>query len=110
MKWFFRILKLIRKIFAMTNLPVIPSTNLIDTIKVHNVSLHFDGVNYYYTAIVGKILVFISYSNDLKNWFQNSGIYVVDTSAIWEMEIPEEKVLVELENIPSTTIKSKFKK
>lgn len=93
----------------MNYLPIIEGTNLIDAQKVHNVSLHYDGEKFYYTAVVNGVLVFISYSNDLKNWLQQSGIYVVDMSKFWEMEVPKEVNVIDPINLPVTTLKSKLR-
>lgn len=94
----------------MNKLPIDEETGHIDGTKVHNVSLHFDGVNYYYTAVVNGVFSFIIHSSELKNWLINSGLYIVDMSKFWEMEIPKDENLIDLENVPSTTIKKKFKR
>lgn len=88
----------------------IDEAGLIDSLRVKNICLHFDGQIYYYTALVDGQLVFIAYSNDLKNWLANSGIAVSDLAAFWEMDIPEEVSLLAYENIPVTVVKSRMKK
>lgn len=107
--WFFRLISRILKMMTL-NLPIDKQTGLIDSQRVKNVCLHFDGNGYYYTALIDGHLTFITYSNDLKNWLEKSGIAVSDLSAIWEMDIPPDVTLLACENLPVTVVKSRFKK
>lgn len=97
------------EVFGMT-LEVDEKTGKIDASKVKNVCRHFDGTNYYYTAEVNGVLIFLVYTNDLKNWFENSGIDVCDFSGIWESPIPDNRKLVECDGVPKVTTKSKLGK
>jgi hypothetical protein len=116
MKWIkkikCRLIEIVRQILKVLdmNIPVDSNTSFIDTVRVKNVCLHFDGESYYYTALIDGQLVFVAYSNDLKNWLAKSGIAVSDLAAFWEMGIPEEVTLLAYENIPLTVVKSRLKK
>ena len=105
--WFFRVIFGIFKMMTL-NLPVDKQTGLIDSLRVKNVCLHFDGKGYYYTALIDGNLTFIAYSNDLKNLFEKTCIAVTDMSAIWEMDIPPDVTLLSCENLPVTVVKSRF--
>lgn len=112
MEW---INKIIRKFLTLLkaigmNLPIDMQTGLINKNFVENVCLNYDGENFYFTAIVNGIFVYINYSIDLENWFKTSNITISRLCDIWEMEIPSDKNIIHYENIPVTTIKSKFKK
>jgi hypothetical protein len=105
--WFVRVIFGILKVMTL-NLPIDKQTGLIDSLRIKNVCLHFDGNSYYYTALIDGYLTFIAYSNDLKNWLEKSGIAVTDLSAIWEMDIPPDVTLLPCENLPVTVVKSRF--
>jgi hypothetical protein len=107
--WFIKVIFGILKVMTL-NLPVDKQTGLIDSLRVKNVCLHFDGNSYYYTALIDGNLTFIAYSNDLKNWLKKSGIAVSDLTAIWEMDIPLDVTLLACGNLPVTVVKSRFKK
>lgn len=107
--WFVRVIFRIFKVMTL-NLPVDKKTGLIDSLRVKNVCLQFDGNVYYYAALIDGHLTFITYSNDLKNWLEKSGIAVSDLSAFWEMDIPPGVALLACENLPVTVVKSRFKK
>jgi hypothetical protein len=112
MKWFERlkqrIICFLLKVFGM-KLPIKKDTGLIDIDKVSNVTLHFDGEVYFFTALVKGNLVFIKFSNELWSWFKLSGIHVVHFSDIWEMPMPENVTIMEYENIPKITSMAKLK-
>lgn len=107
--WFVRVISRIFNVVAL-NLPIDKQTGLIDSLRVKNVCLHFDGNGYYYTALIDGNLTFLAHSNDLKNWLEKSGMAVRDLSTIWEMDIPPGVTLLACENLPVTVVKSRFKK
>lgn len=107
--WFVRLISRIHKVMTL-NFPIDKQTGLIDSLRVKNVCLQFDGNGYYYTALIDGHLTSIAYSNDLKNWLDKSEISVSDLSAIWKMDIPVGVTLLACENLPVTVAKSKFKK
>ena len=105
--WFARVIFGIFKMMTL-NLPIDKQTGLIDSLRVKNVCLHFDGNFYYYTALIDGYLTFIACSNDLKIWLGKSGIAISDLSVIWEMDIPPDVTLLSCENLPVTVVKSRF--
>lgn len=113
MKWWKKLFSWLRiiylEIFGMGMvLEVDKQTGKIDSTKVKNVCLHFDGENYYFTALVNGALTFIVYTSDLMTWFQNSGISVCNFSEMWRNAIPEDRKLIECTNIPRTGNKLKI--
>jgi hypothetical protein len=114
MKWMekikSRLIQIVRHILRILNMniPVDNNTGLIDSVRIKNFCLHFDGESYYYTALIDGYLTFITYSNDLKNWLGKSGIAISDLSVIWEMDIPPDVTLLACENLPVTVVKSRF--
>lgn len=111
MKWISRILSkltfYLMRMVAMT-LPVDKNTGLIDKNAVENVSLHYDGKDFYFTAIICGKLVFLKYSVDLENWLRNSNITIGRLCDVWEMEIPNNAEFLAAGNIPITTVKTKL--
>ena len=90
------------------NLPIDTETGLIDKNLVENVCLNYDGKDFYFTAIVNGIFVFINYSTNLENWFKKSNITISRLCDIWEMEIPSDINIINYEDIPTTTIRSRL--
>lgn len=108
MKWWKIFINWIRSFFKMTKLPIIEATGLIDESKVKNVCLCYDGKELYFTAIVNGIFIYIKHSFNLENWFKKSNIPISRLCDIWEMEIPDDENIIEMENIPVSVKKSKL--
>lgn len=108
MKWLRKIINWIKKVLLMNKLPINEATGLIDEDKVKNVCLCYDGAVFYFTAIVNGVFVYIKYSVNLENWFKSSNIPISRFCDIWEMEVPPNANILELQDIPSSVKKAKF--
>lgn len=100
----FNIICKIMFILIMINMVIKKDKNKlikIDSSKVQNVCLHYDGKFYYYTALVNGKLNLIEHSKRVKKCFDYSKIEISDLSVIWETDIPKDKTLLKIEDLPT---------